>query len=124
MSVVGFDHVALAIPVGGEASAEAFFVGIFGMTRIPKPEPFASRGGAWFEAGFVQIHVGIEENFQPARKAHPALIITDLNELIQRLSAAGFIVSEGAELNGQIQRFVNDPFGNRIELLAARDSGR
>lgn len=119
MGVVGIDHVQLAIPPGGEAAAEAFFVGLLGMVRIPKPAPLAARGGAWFEGGSVQIHVGIEDDFRPARKAHPALVVAGLDDVVARLEAAGHEVRLGDEIDGRRQRFVDDPFGNRVELVPA-----
>lgn len=123
MAIVGIDHVQLAIPPGGEAEAEAFFVGLLGMIRVSKPEPLARRGGCWFQAGDVQIHVGIEEDFRPARKAHPALVVSDLPELVARLEDAGVEVRTGDAIDGRSQRFVDDPFGNRIELVPASRSG-
>jgi catechol 2,3-dioxygenase-like lactoylglutathione lyase family enzyme len=115
--IVGIDHVQLAIPRGGEQEAEAFFVGLLGMTRLPKPEALAGRGGCWFAAGDIQIHVGIEDDFRPARKAHPALAVTDLDVVVARLRDAGVEVREGETIGGRVQRFLDDPFGNRIELV-------
>ena len=119
MPVVGIDHVQLAIPAGGEEEAASFYGGLLGMTPLPKPEPLASRGGLWFAAGGVQIHLGIEEDFRPARKAHPALIVTELDQLMTRLQDEGVEVRSGATVMGRLQRFVDDPFGNRIELVDA-----
>ena len=122
MTVVGIDHVQLAIPTDGEAEAESFFVGLLGMTRVPKPAALAVRGGCWFASGAVQIHVGIEEDFRPARKAHPALVVTDLDGLVARLEHAGHEVRTGDAVEGRVQRFVDDPFGNRIELIGAAEA--
>jgi catechol 2,3-dioxygenase-like lactoylglutathione lyase family enzyme len=106
--VVGIDHVQLAMPAGGEDEATAFYEGLLGLPRVPKPEPLASRGGCWFEAGAVKVHLGVEADFRPARKAHPALVVDDLDDLCRRLADAGFEVEDG---------YVHDPFGNRIELV-------
>ena len=117
MEIVGFDHVQLAMPVGEEPRAIEFFEGLLGLRRVPKPEPLASRGGCWFEGPGVKIHLGVEANFRPARKAHPALLVDGLDALVERLEAAGVVVRTGDRVQGRVQRFVDDPFGNRIELV-------
>jgi catechol 2,3-dioxygenase-like lactoylglutathione lyase family enzyme len=117
MEIVGFDHVQLAMPVGEEARAVEFFEGLLGLRRVPKPEPLASRGGCWFEGSGVKLHLGVEAEFRPARKAHPALLVRGLDTLVDRLHGAGFTVRTGDEVEGRPQRFVDDPFGNRIELV-------
>ncbi len=76
-AVIGLDHVQLAMPRGGETTAEAFYAGLLGLTRLPKPEPQASRGGCWFVSGPVALHLGVEDDFRPAKKAHPALLIRE-----------------------------------------------
>lgn len=119
MRIVGLDHVQLAMPRGGEPVARDFYGGLLGLPEEPKPEPLASRGGCWFIDGPVQIHLGVEADFRPARKAHPALVVDDLDALVERLEAAGHEVRSGDAVNGRVQRFVDDPFGNRIELVAA-----
>lgn len=118
--VLGLDHMQIAIPVGGEASAIAFYGGVLGLTQLPKPEPLASRGGCWFQAGPVQIHLGVEVEFLAAKKAHPALIVSGLDDLVAALRAAGHEVRAGATIDGVTQTFTDDPFGNRIELVPAR----
>jgi len=110
----GIDHVQLAIPEGGEPRARAFYVGALGLTEVPKPAPLAARGGAWFRAGNVEIHVGVEPDFVPARKAHPALVVDDLRGLVD---AASLDVRWNDEIPGKIRCHVDDPFGNRIELI-------
>jgi catechol 2,3-dioxygenase-like lactoylglutathione lyase family enzyme len=115
--VVGIDHVQLAMPAGSEAEAEAFYQGLLGLTRVPKPEPLASRGGCWFEADGVKVHLGVEADFRPARKAHPALVVDDLGRLRGELTAAGCEVRDGDDPSGRPQAYVDDPFGNRIELV-------
>lgn len=119
MSVLALDHVQLAMPPGGEAEARAFYAGLLGMRETPKPPALAGRGGCWFEAGAAKLHLGVEEPFVPARKAHPALVVTDLAGLCVRLAAAGAQVREDAPLDGRERRHVSDPFGNRIELMQA-----
>ena len=89
MAVVGLDHVQLAMPAGAEAEATAYYEGLLGLTQIPKPEPLASRGGCWFAHGSVQVHLGVEAPFRPAKKAHPAFLVDDLAALCARLEAAG-----------------------------------
>jgi catechol 2,3-dioxygenase-like lactoylglutathione lyase family enzyme len=116
--VVRLDHVQLAMPPGREAEAEAFYSGLLGLERRPKPEPLASRGGCWFEAGPVAVHLGVEEDFRPARKAHPALVVRDLPALEAALRAAGVEVRPNPDAATGRGAYVDDPFGNRIELIA------
>ncbi len=113
---IGIDHVQLAIPEGGEDTARAFYVGVLGLTEMPKPVVMAARGGAWFEAGPVKVHVGAEADFVPARKAHPALTMRKLREFIdeRQLDATW-----NDEIEGLVRCHVDDPFGNRIELVDA-----
>jgi catechol 2,3-dioxygenase-like lactoylglutathione lyase family enzyme len=115
------DHVQLAMPSGSEAEARAeeFFVGILGLERVPKPPQLAARGGCWFERGTVKVHLGVEEDFRPARKAHPALVVSGLEELCRRLDRSGFPTRRAEDVPGQPQWYVDDPFGNRIELVPA-----
>lgn len=113
----GIDHVQLAIPVGGEDDARAFYVRLLGLTEVPKPALMAARGGAWFEAGSVKIHVGVEEQFVPARKAHPALIVRGLVRLIEE---SGIDARWNNEIDGVVRCHIDDPFGNRIELIEAK----
>lgn len=119
MRIVAIDHVQLAMPAGGEDQARAFYRDVLGLPEEPKPEPLARRGGCWFVDGPVQVHLGVEADFRPARKAHPALVVDDLAALVTRLEAAGHEVRTGDEVGGRVQRFVDDPFGNRIELIPA-----
>jgi len=120
MAVIGLDHVQVAIPPGGEELARAFYGSILGMVETPKPEALAGRGGCWFAAGSAVIHLGVEEPFHAARKAHPALLVDDLDGLQRLLVAAGHeCVRSDNELPG-IHRFhTADPFGNRIEFQQA-----
>jgi catechol 2,3-dioxygenase-like lactoylglutathione lyase family enzyme len=116
--IVRLDHVQLAMPPGREGEAEAFYSGLLGLVRVPKPEPMASRGGCWFGTGTVAIHLGVEEDFRPARKAHPALMVRDLPALEAALRAAGVLVCPNPDAVPGAGAYVDDPFGNRIELMA------
>ena len=113
---LGIDHVQLAIPVGAEEAARAFYVDTLGMVEVPKPPAMAARGGAWFRAGPSEIHVGVEAEFVPARKAHPALLVAGLREFVER---TGLAARWSDEIEGSIRCHVDDPFGNRIELIDA-----
>ena len=95
----------------------AFYEGVLGIPEVPKRPNLAKRGGCWFERGMVKIHLGIETDFRPARKAHPALLVEDLQALKIRLEAAGFLPKTDEPLVGYDRVYVDDPFGNRIELL-------
>lgn len=116
MTIVGIEHVQLAMPEGHEAEARAFYAGLLGIPEVPKPAELARRGGAWFENGSVKLHLGVERDFRPARKAHPALLVRDLRALVERLRQAGVEVDEDA-LPGYFRVYIADPFGNRIELM-------
>ena len=119
MPFLAFDHVQLAMPPGGEDRARAFYVDVCGMTELPKPAELAKRGGAWFASGALQLHLGVEPEFRASAKAHPALRCADLDMLAERLRAAGFDVQVDDKVPGVRRAFVADPFGNRIELIAA-----
>jgi catechol 2,3-dioxygenase-like lactoylglutathione lyase family enzyme len=121
MVVYGIDHVQLAMPAAGEASARRFYGEVLGLAEIPKPPNLAARGGAWFRCGPLQLHLGVESEFRPAKRAHPALLVSNLAEMIAALEAAGFEVKYDSEpIAGFDRAFTADPFGNRIELLQAR----
>ena len=110
-------HAQVAIPSGGEDEARAFWVDLIGFEEIPKPEALESRGGLWIRRGDAEIHLGIEEPFAPARKAHPGLVVEDLDELEHRLRVAGREIRPDAPIYGMRRFHVSDPFGNRIEFL-------
>lgn len=110
-------HVLLAMPAGGEAEAEAFYSGLLDIPRVTKPEHLEARGGCWFESGNVRIHLGVEGEFRPARKAHPALIVDDLSALRGVLEEAGVEVVVDEPLPGFDRFYASDPFGNRLEFL-------
>lgn len=116
--ILSIDHVQIAMPAGEEEKARAFYIDLLGFTEIPKPPELAKRGGAWFESGSTQLHLGVESDFRPARKAHPAFIVDHLDALLANIQTAGFEVdSSQPPLDGSKRAHVFDPFGNRIELM-------
>ena len=117
MRIVRLDHVQLAMPAGREAEAIAFYDGILGIPHVTKPPHLAARGGCWFERGDLKVHLGVEPEFRPAGKAHPAFVVEGVRELAQRLIATGFRVVDDEPLDGYDRVYADDPFGNRIELM-------
>jgi len=115
--IVALDHVQLAMPPQRESEAERFYVGLLGFERVPKPALLEAKGGCWFRAGGVQLHLGVQQDFQPAKKAHPALIVSGLDALCAKLQSSGIAVRNDEELSGVRRCYVDDPFGNRIELI-------
>jgi catechol 2,3-dioxygenase-like lactoylglutathione lyase family enzyme len=116
--IAAIDHVQLAMPHGGEREADAFYCGILGFTAVAKPEPLASPGGRWYvAAGSVNLHLGVEGEFRPARKAHPALRIEGFDDLVAALDRSGVAWRTDTDLPGVRRIHVEDPFGNRIELI-------
>ena len=116
MSVVGLDHVQLAIPAGGEDLARGFYAGLLGMREVAKPANL-SPSGCWFTGGAVALHIGVDSDFRPAKKAHPAFLVDDLAGLRARLAEAGCLIREDKPVAGYARFFTEDPFGNRIELM-------
>lgn len=117
-------HLQLAIPRAGEDEGRAFFVGVLGLTEVPKPEALASRGGVWFRGPGYEVHLGVDEPFSPARKAHPAFVLDDADaqdDLAERLAAAGHTVDWVDDVPGWRRFYTADPFGNRIEILVVGD---
>ena len=119
VTVLGIDHVQLAAPRAREDDARGFYGGLLGMAELRKPAALRARGGCWFAAGAQQLHVGVAEPFAPARTAHPGLLVSDLDALRARLAAAGVPFADDGALDGVDRLFVEDPFGNRLELRAA-----
>ncbi len=125
MTIVAIDHVQLAMPPGGEDAAQEFYEGLLGLPRVPKPPHLEARGGCWFESDAVKIHLGVEQPgdgpFRPARKAHSALLVDGLPALVEQLRAARVTVRDDDPLEGCDRVYVDDPFGNRIELMEPSD---
>jgi len=112
--VTGIDHVQVAAPPGCEAEARRFYGGLLELEEIEKPQELRARGGVWFNCGSQQLHVGVQENFTPSSKAHPALSVSELDELLRQLRDAGIdVTSDGP------RHYVSDPFGNRLEFVPA-----
>jgi catechol 2,3-dioxygenase-like lactoylglutathione lyase family enzyme len=120
VSIRAIEHVQLAMPAGQEAAARAFYGALLGLPEVPKPPHLAVRGGCWFESGDVKVHLGVERDFRPARKAHPAFLVSGLAGLCARCRDAGFEVVDDEPLPGYERAYVHDPFGNRIELMEPR----
>jgi len=116
LSITSIDHVQVAAPPGSEGDARAFYGGLLGLAEIAKPVELAGRGGCWFRVGGQELHVGVEESFAPARKAHPGLVVDDLEGLRARLAVAGIEVRDDVPAGGAARFFAHDPFGNRLEF--------
>lgn len=117
MNIHAIDHVQLAMPAGEEKTARAFYAELLGFTEVPKPASLSGRGGAWFESGQVKLHHGVETDFHPAKKAHPALLVDDLPALLSHLETHGVVITRDVPLEGYDRAHVTDPFGNRIRLM-------
>ncbi len=115
------DHIQIAIPANGEDRAREFFVQLLQMQEEEKPAVLAARGGCWFRSGQVHLHCGVESPFQPQSKAHPALIVDDLNDLASKLKQAGYPVRWDESLPDRKRFYTDDPFGNRIEFMQNGD---
>ena len=113
----GIDHVQLAAPAGCEDAARRFFGELLRLQEMAKPEALRGRGGVWFRVGAQQLHVGVEADFSPARKAHPAFSVSGYDELQNRLRAAGVELTEDNSIPGLRRCYLADPWGNRIELV-------
>lgn len=119
-NIFGIEHVQLAMPRGRESEAIGFYEGVLGLRSVPKPDHLAVRGGCWFESGEVRIHMGVADAFVPASKAHPALLVRSLPELVSVLEAHGIEVRVDQPLEGFDRCYAHDPFGNRIEFMQRR----
>ena len=115
--VTGIEHVQLAMPPGAETAARSFYSDLLGLPEMPKPPSLAARGGCWFEGPGVKLHLGVEADFRPARKAHPALLVDDLAAMVAMLEAAGITTVPDDPVDGRARCYASDPFGNRIELM-------
>jgi catechol 2,3-dioxygenase-like lactoylglutathione lyase family enzyme len=117
----GIHHVQLAMPAGEDEAAVRFYGTVLGLDHIPKPAVLAPRGGVWFKRGELEVHLGVEEGFRPAVKAHPAFLVTNLDEIRARIEQAGYKVTDTVQLEGFHRIYVRDPFGNRLELIEPAD---
>lgn len=117
MTMLRLDHVLLAIPLGAEDRCRPFYVGLLGMTEIEKPANLKKRGGLWLESGDVVIHLGVEADFRPARKAHPGIVVSDIDGLGERLTKAGCEIAWDDEIPSVRRFHVLDPVGNRLEFI-------
>jgi catechol 2,3-dioxygenase-like lactoylglutathione lyase family enzyme len=117
MQIMQIEHVQLAMPAGGEPLARRFYGDLLGIPEVAKPPNLAKRGGCWFERGNLKVHLGVDPDFRPARKAHVALLVKDLAALRAKLSASDVAVKDDEPLQGYHRFYVDDPFGNRLELM-------
>ena len=117
MPILGLDHVQLAIPVGGEERARAFYGGILRFSEIEKPAEMKGRNSIWFVAGPVNLHLGLDAEFHPAKRAHPALVVDNLDEIVAACDRAGLATKPDVGFGGFRRVHVFDPFGNRLELM-------
>ena len=119
MRVVGIDHVQVVVPAGGEPEARAFYGELLGLEELPRPTTLPDPHGCWFRAGAQELHVGVDRPFHPARKAHPGLLVDDLEALIARLAARDIRATRDGSIPGVERAFISDPFGNRLEIRQA-----
>jgi catechol 2,3-dioxygenase-like lactoylglutathione lyase family enzyme len=119
--LAGLHHIQLAVPAGQEAACRDFWGGVLGLTELAKPPVLAARGGCWFAGGGLEVHLGVEADFAPARKAHPGILVAGLDGLAARLEASGVEVIWDEALPGYDRFHAHDPFGNRLEFLQAQE---
>ena len=115
--LLGLHHVQLAAPTGSEEALRHFYGTVLGMTEVPKPPALAARGGAWFRSGALELHLGIEDDFRPDGKAHPGILVSDIDAVVRRLGDHGVDVVWDDKFPGFRRCYVADPHGNRLELL-------
>lgn len=121
--ILDMHHVQLAMPQGQEPAARAFYGDVLGLAEVVKPDPLRARGGVWFEQGALRLHLGVETPFMPARKAHPAFRVASLPAMVERLDDRDVKWRMDIDLPGLRRVYVDDPFGNRIELLETDPDG-
>ena len=117
--LIGIHHVQLAMPEGEDADAIRFYAETLGLTQIPRPEELSPRGGVWFTSGDLELHLGVEDQFRPAVKAHPAILVRGLERIRARIEEGGYKLSDTVQIAGFDRVYVRDPFGNRLELIEA-----
>jgi len=118
--VVYLDHIQIAAPAGCEAAARKFYGLLLGMPEIEKPEALRARGGCWFQCGSQQLHIGVEKEFRPSRKSHPAFAVNDLDGLRRALLARSVKVTDDDSIPGTRRFYCEDPWGNRLEFVEAQ----
>jgi catechol 2,3-dioxygenase-like lactoylglutathione lyase family enzyme len=118
-TLIGIHHVQLAMPEGDDEDAVRFYAGTLGLEQVPKPEQLSPEGGVWFKSGELEVHLGVEHQFRPAVKAHPAILVVGLEKLRARIEEAGYKISDTVQIEGYDRVYVRDPFGNRLELIEA-----
>jgi len=123
MQIEGIEHIQIAMPAGQEAAARTFYSVLLEIPEVPKPPGPTQHGGVWFGNGRVKVHLGIDPDFRPARKADPGLLVRDLGELLHKLRQAGIEVVQAEPWPGYNHVYVADPFGNRLELMEPSDGG-
>jgi catechol 2,3-dioxygenase-like lactoylglutathione lyase family enzyme len=121
VGIVGLDHVQFTLPPGGEPEADRFYIDLLEFEAEEKPPALAARGGRWYRSGAARFHLGADARFAPAERAHPAFVVDDLHGLAGRLARAGVAVEWDSQVEGVARCYVHDPFGNRLELVAAAD---
>lgn len=121
MKVTGLDHVQLAMPPGEEKAARWFYGKVLSLSEVPKPPELVPRGGCWFRGQGVELHLGVQQDFAPARKAHPAFLVADLEDARQKLENAGISVLPDEAVPGVRRFYASDPFGNRLEFIQDGD---
>ena len=119
----GLHHVQVTCPAGGEEAVREFYGGLLGLAEVDKPPELEQRGGVWFRGEGYELHVGVEEPFRPARKAHPAFLVDDLDDLAARLARRGYTVTWDTSFPGYRRFHAADPHGNRVEILGAIVAG-
>jgi catechol 2,3-dioxygenase-like lactoylglutathione lyase family enzyme len=117
--IAGIDHVQVAIPPGADEAARAFYGGVLGLSEVAKPAPLNASGGVWYTAGASQLHIGAEQGFAPNKKAHPAFVVEEFEEYCALLRERGVAVREEVQVYGRRRAGIEDPFGNRVELIEA-----
>lgn len=124
-TILAIDHVQLAMPAGGENEARRFYTEVLALDEVPKPATLTGRGGCWFTSSDrkVHVHLGVETDFRPATKAHPAFLVADLDGLRQRLTDSGAQIVDDTSIPGVDRCYTSDPFGNRIELVSSAGGG-
>lgn len=122
--ILGIDHVQLAAPAGCETAARQFYGEVLGLEELAKPPLLQSRGGCWFQCGTYQLHIGVDSEFRPARKAHPAILVSNLDSLRSRLRQHGISVQDDTSIPETIRCYVSDPWGNRLEFVQAKESSK